>query len=69
MRVGVISNRLVLVDGDRAVDIERASNGRFPADPERLDTWDSPAEWAASAESYAYAAEDINHNDQRGERP
>jgi len=51
MRVGVIANRLVLVDGDTAVDIERASKGRFPADPERLfDTWDSLAEWAASAE-------------------
>ena len=51
MRLGVIANRLVLVDGDTAVDIERASNGRFPADPERLfETWDSLAEWAASAE-------------------
>ena len=51
MRLGVIANRLVLVDGDTAIDIERTSNGRFPADPERLfETWDSLAEWAASAE-------------------
>src|SRR5882724_28288 len=51
MRLGVIANRLVLVDGDTAVDIEQSSNGRFPADPERLfDTWDNLVEWAATAE-------------------
>jgi 2-keto-4-pentenoate hydratase/2-oxohepta-3-ene-1,7-dioic acid hydratase in catechol pathway len=51
MRLGVIANRLVLVDGDTAVDVERASNGRFPADPARtFDTWDSLADWAATAE-------------------
>lgn len=51
MRLGVIANRLVLVDGETAVDIEQASNGRFPADPAQLfDTWDTLAEWAATAE-------------------
>jgi len=51
MRLGVIANRLVLVDGDTAVDIEQTSNGRFPADPERLfDAWDNLVEWAATAE-------------------
>ena len=51
MRLGVIANRLVLVDGDTAVDIEQSSNGRFPADPERLfDTWDNLVDWAATAE-------------------
>ena len=51
MRIGVIANRPVLVNGDTAVDIERASNGRFPAQPERLfDAWDSLVEWAASAQ-------------------
>jgi 2-keto-4-pentenoate hydratase/2-oxohepta-3-ene-1,7-dioic acid hydratase in catechol pathway len=51
MRLGVIANRLVLVNGDAAVDIERTSNGRFPADPERLfDAWDALVEWAATAE-------------------
>jgi 2,4-diketo-3-deoxy-L-fuconate hydrolase len=50
VRLGVIANRLVLVDGDTAVDLEQASNGRFPADPARLfDTWDALAEWAATA--------------------
>ena len=51
MRLGVMANRLVLVDGDTAVDVERASNGRFAADPARLfDQWDQLVEWAASAE-------------------
>jgi len=51
MRLGVIANRMVLVDGDAAVDIERTSSGRFPADPERLfDAWDNLVEWAATAQ-------------------
>ncbi|MEV6421286.1 fumarylacetoacetate hydrolase family protein [Streptomyces sp. NPDC051662] len=49
MRLGVIANRLVLVDQDTAVDLEQASKGRFPADPERVfDTWDALVEWAAT---------------------
>jgi 2-keto-4-pentenoate hydratase/2-oxohepta-3-ene-1,7-dioic acid hydratase in catechol pathway len=52
MRLGVITNRLVLVDGSSAVDIEKASNGRFPADPAQLfDHWDPLVEWAATAEA------------------
>jgi len=51
VRLGVIANRPVLVDGDTAVDIEHASNGRFPADPAQLfDAWDALAEWAATVE-------------------
>jgi 2-keto-4-pentenoate hydratase/2-oxohepta-3-ene-1,7-dioic acid hydratase in catechol pathway len=51
MRLGVIANRLVLVDGNSAVDIERASNGRFPADPAHIfDNWEPLVEWAATAE-------------------
>jgi 2-keto-4-pentenoate hydratase/2-oxohepta-3-ene-1,7-dioic acid hydratase in catechol pathway len=51
MRLGVIANRLVLVDGNSAVDIEQASNGRFPADPAQLfDHWEPLVEWAATAE-------------------
>lgn len=47
MSLGVIANRVVLVDGDTAVDLERASDGRFPADPEQLfDDWDGLVEWA-----------------------
>jgi 2-keto-4-pentenoate hydratase/2-oxohepta-3-ene-1,7-dioic acid hydratase in catechol pathway len=41
---------VVLVEGETAIDIERASNGRFPADPQRLfDTWDALVEWAVAA--------------------
>jgi 2-keto-4-pentenoate hydratase/2-oxohepta-3-ene-1,7-dioic acid hydratase in catechol pathway len=51
MRIGVTANRLVLVNGDTAVDIELASNGLFPADPTQLfDMWDPLVEWANTAE-------------------
>lgn len=51
MRLGVIANRSVLVDGDSAVDLERASKGRFPADPALLfEDWAALVEWAAGAE-------------------
>jgi 2-keto-4-pentenoate hydratase/2-oxohepta-3-ene-1,7-dioic acid hydratase in catechol pathway len=51
MRLGVIANRLVLVDGETAVDVEQASKGRLPADPAQLfDHWDALADWAATAE-------------------
>jgi 2-keto-4-pentenoate hydratase/2-oxohepta-3-ene-1,7-dioic acid hydratase in catechol pathway len=51
VRLGVIANRLVLVDGETAVDVQRASNGRFPAEPRQLfDSWEALAEWAATAE-------------------
>jgi 2-keto-4-pentenoate hydratase/2-oxohepta-3-ene-1,7-dioic acid hydratase in catechol pathway len=50
MRIGVIANRLVLINGDTAVDVERASHGRFPANPTQLfDTWDALVEWANTA--------------------
>ncbi|HWG25311.1 fumarylacetoacetate hydrolase family protein [Actinospica sp.] len=51
MRFGVIDNRPVLVDGESAIDIERASGGRFPADPAGIfDRWEALVEWAATAE-------------------
>jgi 2-keto-4-pentenoate hydratase/2-oxohepta-3-ene-1,7-dioic acid hydratase in catechol pathway len=51
MRIGVIANRLVLLNGDTAVDVERASQGRFPANPTQLfDTWDALVEWVNTAE-------------------
>jgi 2-keto-4-pentenoate hydratase/2-oxohepta-3-ene-1,7-dioic acid hydratase in catechol pathway len=50
VQLGVIANRLVLVHGETAVDIEKASDGRFPADPARLfDAWDALVEWATAA--------------------
>ncbi|HEV3356367.1 MAG TPA: fumarylacetoacetate hydrolase family protein [Pseudonocardiaceae bacterium] len=51
MRLGVIANRLVLVDGESAIDVERASNRRFGADPAHMfDAWDQLVDWAASTE-------------------
>jgi 2-keto-4-pentenoate hydratase/2-oxohepta-3-ene-1,7-dioic acid hydratase in catechol pathway len=48
MRLGVVNNRLVLVDGEAAIDVEQASNGRFGADPAHLfDAWDQLVDWAA----------------------
>jgi 2,4-diketo-3-deoxy-L-fuconate hydrolase len=50
VRLGVIADRLVLIDGETAVDLEQASHGRFPADPAQLfDDWDALAGWAATA--------------------
>jgi 2,4-diketo-3-deoxy-L-fuconate hydrolase len=48
MRVARVSGRLcVLVDGG-AVDVESASGGRFPADPDDvMPQWDELREWAA----------------------
>jgi 2,4-didehydro-3-deoxy-L-rhamnonate hydrolase len=51
MRTGNLSNRLVLiVDDQRALDVERASDGRFGSDPQRVfDRWDEFREWADGA--------------------
>ena len=55
MRFGTVEGRIVLVDGDRALDVERASGGALPADPvaalERWDdvrAWESTADWASA---------------------
>lgn len=44
MRIGTLEGRSVLIDGDLALDIERASGGRFAADPTAI-----YANWAAFA--------------------
>ncbi|MEA3019869.1 MAG: hypothetical protein QOI47_1393, partial [Actinomycetota bacterium] len=50
MRLGVIANRTVLVDGEAAIDLEQASTGHLPADPSALfDVWDTLAQWASTA--------------------
>ncbi len=49
MRIGTISGRLSLVSGDRALDVERASNGRFAADPDLIfGRWRDFTDWAAT---------------------
>lgn len=50
MRMANLSGRLVLIDGDRAVDVERASAGRFGPDVQGIyQVFDEFRDWAASA--------------------
>ncbi|MFE7673640.1 fumarylacetoacetate hydrolase family protein [Streptomyces albidoflavus] len=51
MRIANLNHRLVLIREDRAVDVERASGGRFGADPQAVYAdWDAFRAWAGSAE-------------------
>jgi 2-keto-4-pentenoate hydratase/2-oxohepta-3-ene-1,7-dioic acid hydratase in catechol pathway len=53
VRTANLAGRLVIVtqDGTGALDVERASQGRFPAGPQAVyDRWQEFAEWAASAD-------------------
>jgi 2-keto-4-pentenoate hydratase/2-oxohepta-3-ene-1,7-dioic acid hydratase in catechol pathway len=51
MRIGNLDGRLVLVAADGAVDVERASNGRFGPDPQAVyQRWAEFAAWAARAD-------------------
>jgi 2-keto-4-pentenoate hydratase/2-oxohepta-3-ene-1,7-dioic acid hydratase in catechol pathway len=36
MRIANLSDRLVVIDGEQAIDVERASDGRFSADPQAV---------------------------------
>lgn len=54
MRIGNLDGRLVLVDGERALDVERASEGRFGAHPQSVfERWAEFAGWAAGADTSA----------------
>lgn len=47
MRAANVGGRLALVTGDRAVDVDQASGGRFSADPQAIyDVWDDFRAWA-----------------------
>ena len=49
MRIGNLDDRLVLLDGDRAVDVAKASDGRFTADPQHVyERWAEFRSWVAS---------------------
>lgn len=49
MRIANLSGRLVLVEAERAVDVEKASEGRFGADPaDVFGRWDDFIGWASS---------------------
>lgn len=50
MRIGNVAGRLVVLLGDRAVDVETASDGEFSADPQAVyDRWDDFRAWVAAA--------------------
>lgn len=50
MRIGNLSDRLVLVTDQGAIDVEKSSAGRFGADPQAVyERWHEFREWAATA--------------------
>ncbi|CAL9326136.1 fumarylacetoacetate hydrolase family protein [Streptomyces sp. SudanB52_2052] len=55
MRFGVLDGRAVVVRGDLAADVRRASKGRLPTDPMiLLGEWPRLREWAAGLPDRAY---------------
>lgn len=51
MRVGNLGGRATLFSSAGAVDVEKASDGRFASDPQAVyETWDEFVDWAASAD-------------------
>ncbi|WP_019927749.1 fumarylacetoacetate hydrolase family protein [Nocardia sp. BMG111209] len=51
MRFAAVAGRAVLVDGDRALDVQDGSGGRFPADPMAvLGQWEALRDWAVGRE-------------------
>jgi 2,4-diketo-3-deoxy-L-fuconate hydrolase len=61
MRIANLSGRLVLVTaGPAAVDVERASGGRFGPDPQAIyDEWDAFTDWARNADLSAATPFDV----------
>jgi 2-keto-4-pentenoate hydratase/2-oxohepta-3-ene-1,7-dioic acid hydratase in catechol pathway len=62
MRIGNLSGRLTLFVDDGALDVGRASGGRFGPDPQAVyERWPEFTEWAATArgEAAAYSVEDL----------
>lgn len=50
MRIANVSDRLVIVVGDRAVDVEMASKGLFSSAPQDVyERWDEFVDWALNA--------------------
>ena len=57
MRIGNLDGRLVIVTGAGAIDVERASGGRFGADPQAVyQRWAEFAAWAGSSAGAGAAA-------------
>lgn len=63
MRIGNLNDRLVLIDGQNALDVHGASEGRFGPDPQSAYAdWSAFATWAAGADTSAarpFAAADL----------
>ena len=54
MKVANLFGRAVVVVGDRAVDVERASDGRFGSDPQALyGDWPAFVSWASTVDAAA----------------
>ncbi|MCG5215544.1 fumarylacetoacetate hydrolase family protein [Streptosporangium sp. KLBMP 9127] len=52
MRIANLAGRLVLLAGDGAVDVERASGGAFAADPQAVfERWEEFTAWAREADT------------------
>ncbi len=63
MRFGNLRGRLVVLDEERAVDVEQYSGGRFASDPMQMfEQWAALLEWAGSVDldgGEAYDAKDL----------
>jgi 2,4-diketo-3-deoxy-L-fuconate hydrolase len=54
VRIGNLDGRLVILTGAGAIDVERASGGRFGADPQAVyERWAEFTAWAATTEGVA----------------
>ena len=60
MRIANVGQRLVLLDGSGAgLDVEKASDGRFAADPQAIyGQWDEFRDWASGQDGRAELAVD-----------
>jgi 2-keto-4-pentenoate hydratase/2-oxohepta-3-ene-1,7-dioic acid hydratase in catechol pathway len=63
MRIGNLAGRLTLITDDGGVDVHRASDGIFDADPQAVyERWEEFTEWAATAKTDGatpFAREDL----------
>lgn len=61
MRIANLAGRLVIVEGDRAIDVETASEGRFSSDPQAVyERWPEFLQWSSTRSS---ASESVAFNE------
>ncbi|MDI2124748.1 fumarylacetoacetate hydrolase family protein [Yinghuangia seranimata] len=60
MRIANVAGRATLLDADGGgLDVEKASGGRFPSDPQALfESWDALRDWAAGAGGGDFAVDE-----------